>query len=145
MGGDALHQSEQSDIALVEVLDVLGPDEDLHLALFVLYELHYRGWDGVDDRWEWHPGLLALRARLEARFEAALCDLVGEPAGAEDVPRTLVALAAETGGPSLSGYLRGRATREQFREFATHRSIYHLREADPHTFAIPRLGGPASA
>ena len=120
-------------------------DEDLHLALFVLYELHYRGWDGVDDRWEWHPGLLALRARLEARFEAQLIELVGPPAAAEDVPRTLVALTSDSSGPSLSGYLRGRATREQFREFATHRSIYHLREADPHTFAIPRLGGKAKA
>src|SRR4051794_31060731 len=76
-------------------------DEDLHLALFVLYELHYRGWDGVDDRWEWHPGLLALRAELEARFEATLRDLVGEPEGAEDVPRTLIALTSDSSGPSL--------------------------------------------
>jgi Iron-containing redox enzyme len=119
--------------------------EDLHLTLFVLYELHYRGWDGVDDRWEWHPGLLALRGALEERFEAALYELVGMPAPAADVPRTLVALTADTSGPSLSGFLRGRATLEQFREFATHRSIYHLREADPHTFAIPRLGGKAKA
>lgn len=124
--------------------------DDLHLALFVLYELHYRGWDGVDDRWEWHPGLLALRAGLEARFEAELHDLAGprDPAGpvaAGDVPRALVALASAGGGPPLSGYLRGRATLAQFREFATHRSVYHLREADPHTFAIPRLGGRAKA
>ena len=27
-------------------------------------------------------------------------------------------------------------------EFAIHRSAYQLKEADPHTFAIPRLGGP---
>ena len=26
-------------------------DEDLHLALYVCYELHYRGFDGVDARW----------------------------------------------------------------------------------------------
>jgi hypothetical protein len=127
----------------------LTPDdvdhEDLHLALFVLYELHYRGWDGVEDRWEWHPGLLALRAGLEARFENDLIEMVGPPAPADDVPRTLVALTSDTSGPSLSGYLRGRATIEQFREFATHRSIYHLREADPHTFAIPRLSGRAKA
>ncbi|GGQ63740.1 iron-containing redox enzyme family protein [Couchioplanes azureus] len=119
-------------------------DDDLHLSLFVLYELHYRGWDGVDDTWEWHPDLLALRARLEASFEAELRRLpVPETVG--DVPHTLVAMASETGGPSLSGYVRGRATYEQFREFATHRSVYHLREADPHTFAIPRLGGAAKA
>ena len=92
----------------------LGPvdDEDLHLTLFVLYELHYRGWDGVDDRWEWHPGLLGLRAELEARFEADLIELVGAPAPAEDVPHTLIALTSDTSGPSLSGFLRGRATLE---------------------------------
>jgi hypothetical protein len=48
-------------------------------------------------------------------------------------------------GPSLSKYLRGRASLEEFREFAAHRSVYHLREADPHTFAIPRLGGRPKA
>src|SRR4051794_21152783 len=36
--------------------------EDLHLALYCCYELHYRGFDGVDDRWEWEPSLLRLRA-----------------------------------------------------------------------------------
>ena len=37
--------------------------------------------------------------------------------------------------------MRGRATHEQFREFVVLRSVYHLREADPHTWAIPRLSG----
>jgi len=119
-------------------------DDDLHLTLFVLYELHYRGWDGVDDMWEWNPGLLGIRARLEARFEASLRELP-VPEATDDVPHALIDMTRETGGPSLSGYLRGRATWEQFREFATHRSVYHLREADPHTFAIPRLGGAAKA
>lgn len=27
-------------------------DDDLQLTLFLLYELHYRGIDGVDDAWE---------------------------------------------------------------------------------------------
>jgi hypothetical protein len=118
--------------------------DDLHLALFVCYELHYRGWDGVDDAWEWQPGLLAVRARLEALFEADLRTL-GVPVAVKDVPHALIDLTREAGGPSLSGFIRGRATREQFREFAAHRSVYHLREADPHTFAIPRLSGPAKA
>src|SRR5687768_7346257 len=47
-------------------------DEDLQLTLFMLYELAYRGWDGVDDRWEWHPDLLRLRGAAEDRLEAAL-------------------------------------------------------------------------
>ncbi len=40
-------------------------DDDLQLALFLLYELHYRGLEGVDDRWEWAPDLLRLRGELE--------------------------------------------------------------------------------
>jgi len=127
-------------------------DEDLQLTLFVAYELAYRGWDGVDDRWEWQPGLIALRTAAEAEFETALRalvapyeDVVPEELTAASVARTLVTMTGPDGGPSLSKYLRGRATRAQFREFAAHRSVYHLREADPHTFAIPRLGGAAKA
>jgi hypothetical protein len=126
---------------------VFDGDEDLHLTLFVCYELAYRGWDGVDDKWEWDPDLLRLRASAEASFLAALVDLVG-PAEAVDpatVPAQLVRIVEEDDGPSLSGYLRGRATHEQFREFVMHRSVYHLREADPHTFAIPRLAGRPKA
>ncbi len=59
------------DAAVRDLADPLV-DDDLQLALWVLYELHYRGFDGVDDRWEWAPSLLALRGDLEARFEAAL-------------------------------------------------------------------------
>jgi hypothetical protein len=119
-------------------------DEDLQLALFVCYELAYRGWDGVDDAWEWNPDLLRLRAALEERFEAAL------PARPRDVdphevPRALAEVVAADDGPSMSGFLRGRATHEQFREFVVQRSVYHLREADPHTWAIPRLAGRAKA
>ncbi|MFC7272856.1 iron-containing redox enzyme family protein [Paractinoplanes rhizophilus] len=123
-------------------------DEDLHLALFVCYELAYRGWDGVDERWEWDPELIRLRTGLEDRFEAELHALCGPPERVDpaEVPARLKELVAESDdGPSLSGYLRGRATREQFREFVVHRSIYQLREADPHTFVIPRLGGTAKA
>jgi hypothetical protein len=133
--------------SVVGAADVLG-DDDLQLALFVCYELHYRGWDGVDDRWEWDPDLLRLRGEMESRFEQALRALAGpqpptvEPAS---MPARLDEIVAEDDGPSLSGYLRGRATYEQFREFVIHRSVYHLREADPHTWAIPRLGGRPKA
>jgi heme oxygenase-like protein len=119
-------------------------DEDLHLALFVCYELSYRGWDGVDDEWEWDLGLLRLRADLERRFEADLDDLAGyrTEVAPETVPARLKQIVAEADdGPALSGLLRRRATRDQFREFVALRSIYHLREADPHTWAIPRLSG----
>ncbi|GIE80641.1 hypothetical protein Aph02nite_65910 [Actinoplanes philippinensis] len=127
-------------------------DEDLQLSLFVMYELAYRGWDGVDDAWEWEPSLIRLRTVAENRFEAALRELAApyhdevpaEPT-ATAIARTLVAMTENDDGPSLSGYLRGRGTLEQFREFAAHRSVYQRREADPHTFAIPRLAGAAKA
>ena len=35
-------------------------DEDLQISLAVCYELHYRGFDGVSDGWEWAPALLRL-------------------------------------------------------------------------------------
>jgi hypothetical protein len=121
-------------------------EEDLQLTLFVLYELSYRGWDGVDDEWEWQPSLVAARTRLEKLFEERLVALVGPVTPpSQPIARALIELAGEDTGPSLSKYLRGRATRAQFREFAAHRSVYHLREADPHTYAIPRLGGAAKA
>jgi Iron-containing redox enzyme len=64
---------------------------------------------------------------------------------AEQVARMLFAMVAEDDGPSLSRYLSRKATREEFGEFLVHRSIYHLKEADPHTWAIPRLAGRPKA
>jgi hypothetical protein len=76
-----------------------------------------------------------------------LYELVGPPApvAPESLPARLREIAEDDEGPSLSGFLRARATYQQFREFVMHRSVYHLREADPHTWAIPRLGGDAKA
>ncbi|MER7006432.1 iron-containing redox enzyme family protein [Dactylosporangium sp. NPDC000555] len=122
-------------------------DEDLQLTLHVCYELHYQGFEDVDEGWEWHPSLLALRQAAERHFEAALRRLVPLPASVHpgEVPRVLTALVEADDGPQLSKYLAARATIEQFREFVMHRSIYHLREADPHTWAVPRLAGRAKA
>jgi hypothetical protein len=122
--------------------DVLAGDDDFHLALYVLYELHYRGFEGVDERWEWDPSLLALRARLERRFESALRrEIDTELPAPADVPSRLKELLAETGGPSVSRFLEMRASADQFREVLVHKSAYQLKEADPHSFAIPRLTG----
>ncbi|GAA4263826.1 iron-containing redox enzyme family protein [Dactylosporangium darangshiense] len=122
-------------------------DEDLQMSLHLCYELHYHGFDGVDEGWEWHPSLLSVRQAAERRFETALRRLVPVPDAVSpaDVPRALTALVDADNGPQLSKHLTGRATIEQFREFVIHRSIYHLREADPHTWAIPRLAGRAKA
>ncbi len=49
------------------------------------------------------------------------------------------------GGPSLSQWFCEHGSLQQMREFAIHRSAYQLKEADPHTWAIPRLDGRAKA
>ncbi len=121
-------------------------DEDLQLALAVCYELHYRGFDEVDAELEWDPALLTARAALERAHTAALRRLVGDlPAGDEPVDRQLAALIAADDSPSLSRYLARHGTAEQWREYLTVRSVYHLKEGDPHSFAIPRLAGRAKS
>lgn len=122
-------------------------DEDLHLSLWMLYELHYRGFEEVDDRREWDPDLLAVRARLEERFEAELradCRAIVELAnGQETVPDQLIAITAHDTGVSLPRFLQREASADQYLEFLTQRSLYHLKESDPHAWALPRLAGPA--
>ena len=122
-------------------------DDDIQLTLYLLYELHYRGLAGVDERWEWHPDLVAAAAALESVFEKALRRLAAAALPAtqptpKEVPTALARLVADDPAPSLSTYLSRRGTRSQYGEFLMHRSIYHLREADPHSWAIPRLSGP---
>lgn len=123
--------------------DPLG-DDDLHLSLYLCYELHYRGLPGVDARLEWDPAVLTFRAALERAFEGALREQVGTTERAEParLPHVLRSLARDETG-TLSRFLERTATLEQFREFLIHRSAYHLKEADPHSFAIPRLSGAA--
>jgi hypothetical protein len=124
--------------------DVLQGDDDFHLTLYCLYELHYRGFEGVDDRWEWDPSLLRVRRKLESCFEEALREEVpAETTSADALPDRLRRLLDEASGPSLSRYLEMRASVEQFKEVLVHKSAYQLKEADPHSFAIPRLSGRA--
>ncbi len=121
-------------------------DDDLQLSLAICYELHYRGFDDVPDSWEWDPELLRLRALLEQRHTAALRALVGDVEVTDaPVDQQLTALIAADDGPSLSRHLARNGTLAQWREYLTLRSVYHLKEGDPHTWAIPRLGGRAKA
>src|SRR3954471_14680936 len=124
-------------------------DDDLHLALYCCYELHYRGFDGVDEAWEWDPGLLAFRARLEAAFDAGVRDALRgwtpPPADATTMDLALRAIADADESPSLSRYLERSGSLDELREFLVHRSAYQLKEADPHSWAIPRLAGPPKA
>lgn len=122
-------------------------DDDLQLSLYILYELHYRGFAGVDDEWEWQPHTLSLRAKLERHFLADLYRRVGPPEAAEsqDMDLQLRTVLDADGGPSLSRFLESRASLAQFQEFVIHRSAYQLKEADPHSWAIPRLDGRPKA
>jgi hypothetical protein len=122
-------------------------DEDLQIALHICYGLHYDGFAGVDDEWEWDPGLLAVRSRIEHAF---LADLIGIDAARpalshREVTAAFDELLGSDGGPSLSSYLLERGTLAQLREFVVHRSIYQRKEADPHTWVIPRLRGRAKS
>jgi Iron-containing redox enzyme len=122
--------------------------EDFQLSLYLLYELHYRGFAEVDERWEWEPGLITLRSGLDDDFEATLREALAADDGTPEPARlgeTIVRLIEADDGPQLSVYMERRATLEQFREFLIHRSAYQLKEADPHSWAIPRLAGPAKA
>jgi hypothetical protein len=141
-GRAALH-ARPIDVGLCEA-DPYGLD--LQLALAVCYELHYRGFAGVNPRWEWNPALLHVRGRIEDAFLSAVRHDVGEIGPDQTAADTMDALSVEpVDGTGPSYYLRDTGTWEQMREYFVHRSLYHLKEADPHAFAIPRLIGQAKA
>jgi len=124
-------------------------DDDLQLSLYLIYGLSYGGTVDADDEWEWDPDTVVARRLIERRFEEQLRERV--PVGelpepeAEAVAAYLFSLTSEDGGPSLSRYIAKKAGDEQLREFVIQRSIYTRKEADPHSWAIPRLTGRAKA
>lgn len=126
-------------------VDLLS-DDDAQLALTCCYELHYESFIDVDDRWEWAPELLVLRNQLEFAFEQRLIDEIGPPAEIppEEVVPALLELV-QSDGPSLSAFLMCQGDLDHVREFCVHRSEYQRKEADPHTWMIPRLRGRAKA
>lgn len=133
----------------VAATDDIVRDEDLQTSLFCLYELHYGGLAGVPDSLEWDPDLLAARSVIEDAFERALRELIPVPAlpaaTAEAVSAFLFELTGADSGPSVARHVARKATLEQVQELLVHRSIYTLKEADPHSWAIPRLSGRAKA
>ena len=126
--------------------DVLG-DEDFQLALWMLYELHYRGFDGIPDH-EWDPHLIGLRTQLEQRFETALRQstsgyLRAALDSSADLVDQVASLVDAVEGPNLPRYLQREATLEEMLDFLAQRSLYHLKESDPHAFVVPRIDGRA--
>ncbi|MFF6910974.1 iron-containing redox enzyme family protein [Streptomyces sp. NPDC012466] len=126
------------DVARAEVYG-----DDLQLALYLCYELHYRGFADVSPEREWDPDLLRVRAAMEHRFLSAL----RTDAHVHDtVDEALADLLVEpVDGTGVSHFLRDEGELWQLREYAAQRSLYHLKEADPHAWVLPRLYGRAKA
>ncbi|MEU9192293.1 iron-containing redox enzyme family protein [Streptomyces hundungensis] len=130
------------DTSAVGAADPYG--DDVQLALYALYEQHYRGFDGVPDELEWDPALLAVRRELERSFLAALrADTPGGRTAEQALDELLVEPVDQTG--SVSHHLAGEGESWQMREYVMLRSLYHLKEADPHLWVVPRLRGRAKA
>ncbi len=132
-----------SELAHVDMLT----DDDAQLALWMLYELHYLGFDDVDPALEWDPALLSVRRDLERRFERDLRErsqtVVDEAMATADVATAIFGLCARDESPAVVTYARRSADRDQLLELLMHRSVYQLKEADPQTWLIPRLRGRA--
>ena len=131
-------RSEPGEVGAVQHVEPTDGD-DVHIALWAMYELHYSGFEDVADEMEWHPGVLGMRGRLERDFESELrarqpATTLGEP-----FAEALFAFIADHDGPSIAAHVQRKADRDQVLELLRHRSIYHLKESDPTAWVVPRL------
>lgn len=139
--------------AALEFVDSCSPscdlltDDDFQLTLWVLYELAYRGFEDVDPDLEWDPDALRVRGALERRFEDELrmrtAGHVQQAMQGEDLPTLLTKLIGDMEGPRLTSFLQREASTEQILDYLMQRSLYHLKESDPHSFVLPRIDGRA--
>ena len=123
--------------------------EDAAIALWALFELHYRGFDDVDDELEWHPALLTVRHRLASDLERRLRER-WEPyavtgRSAAEIGTELFAYIEGHDGPSVARAVHTTAEAEQVLDLLRWRSVYHLKEADPTAWVVPRLGARPKA
>ena len=89
------------------------------------------------------PEVLRFRRLLERPFLAALREDCG---AGDDVTAALAPLLLEpVSGTGPSWHLSRDGEFWQLREYVAHRSVYHLKEGDPQSFAVPRLEGQAKA
>ena len=125
----------------------LAPEsrDDAALSLWMLHELSYGGFDDIDDAAEDEPEIGRVRRRLEQDLEASLRERwPGVPDGV-DLASGFFDWVAEDDGPSLARHVQTEATHEQVLDLLRVRSVYHLKEADPTTWVIPRLPTAAKA
>jgi pyrroloquinoline quinone (PQQ) biosynthesis protein C len=118
-------------------------DADFQLALWVLYELHYQGFEDCDEEWEWHPASVACLRGLETVFLDALRAAGPVPTTCPEAPmhERIESLVAAVPGADMARYMQREATLEQYREYLKIKSVYHLKESDPHSFVLARLRG----
>ena len=115
-----------------------SPD-DAAITLWALQELSYLGFEEVDDDAEREPEVLRVRRRLEDELEASLRSRwPGVPDGV-DLATGFFDWVAAHDGPSLARHVHTTATEDQVLDLLRVRSVYHLKEADPTTWVIPRL------
>ncbi|NPC98331.1 iron-containing redox enzyme family protein [Nocardioides sp. zg-DK7169] len=123
--------------------------DDAAIALWALFELHYRGFDDVEDGMEWHPALLTVRHRLagdlERRLRERWAPYAVEGRTAAEIGSELFAYIEGHDGPSLARAVQSSADADQVLDLLRWRSVYHLKEADPTAWVVPRLGARAKA
>jgi hypothetical protein len=127
-----------------------GGSDDVQLALYLCYEVHYAGLPGTEHL-EWDVRLIEIRGALERAFLTALGqEIASSPAGHTSAPSSPHAVGAiiqrlldADDGPSLSRYMETTGTLDQMRDVIVHRSAYQLKEGDPHTAGVQRLRGRA--
>lgn len=129
-------------IAIPEDLDPWG--DDGQLSMTVCQELYYRGWADAGRDCEWDPALVEVRVRIEDLFLDAVKHQISPFAGDTTADAALGALA-RTVPTGASDQLARHGTDDEFVDYFAARSIYHLKEADPHAWAIPRLRGASKA
>lgn len=114
-------------------------DEDAAITLWALHELSYRGFEDVDDDAEWDPDVMSLRRQLEVELETGLRARWPGPPDVDDFSGSFFDVVAAHDGASVARYVQTDATEEQVLDLLRMRSIYHLKEADPTAWVIPRL------
>ncbi|MFK5690918.1 iron-containing redox enzyme family protein [Ornithinimicrobium sp. LYQ92] len=126
-------------------------NEDALLALWLVQGLSYHGYADVLADLEWDLAVLEVRTRLEAALQEELLSVAAPvveallPEAQADLTATLFSLPDRVAAfaPSVSAWARSSMTTEQWREMLVLRSASQLKEADPHTFAVPRIPGAA--
>jgi len=119
--------------------------DDAAIVLWALYELGYRGFEDVEERLEWDLSVLRLRGELESAMEARLRRRWTGHRSEGDFAEAFFAFVGDHDGPSLARFVQTEATEEQVLDLLGMRSLYHLKEADPSAWAVPRLETAAKA